>query len=133
MNPLRATGRSDSWWGEAPEGPIDSTKAIRKNLPDVVSKAEKSCRAVTHDKATARRGSWPNHGIGHEPPEASLYRSRHSGASPHQRDLAPRAHSPQLTIAASFNIVFQLRPVPGPPRCFSISFAVNLDCPTPAG
>jgi len=37
------------------------------------------------------------------------------------------------TIAANFKTVFQFRPVPGLPNCFSMSLAVNLDCPTPAG
>lgn len=49
---------------------------------------------------------------------------------PNASQLAQRA---QPTIAASFNTVFQLRPVPGLPRCFSISLVVNLDWPTPAG
>jgi hypothetical protein len=40
---------------------------------------------------------------------------------------------PHLTIAPSFRTVFQLRPVPGVPNFFSISLAVSLDCPTPAG
>jgi len=45
--------------------------------------------------------------------------------------LSPTRRYP--TIAASFRTVFQFRPVPGVPNFFSISLAVNLDCPTPAG
>jgi hypothetical protein len=50
------------------------------------------------------------------------------------RSLAPpTSRSPQLTNVPSFKTVFQLRPVPGVPNFFSISLAVNLDTPTPAG
>ena len=52
-----------------------------------------------------------------------------SGASPHQGSSLDHSS----TIAASFKTVFQLRPVAGVPNFFSISLAVNLDCPTPAG